>query len=137
MSFQCLFDVCAMSNRRWNVVYLQGRGFILCHRQSLGKPSWFAPKFKRSLKFNHLRVHQLSQYSCLALWSLERDITSIDWSITFPSLHKAHEGITFTTPLTNQLWIHHKNCLYPTNLHDLNSDKHKISYSPFVDFVAL
>ena len=29
------------------------------------------------------------------------------------------------------------NILYPANLYDLNSDKHKISYSPFVNFVAL
>ena len=24
----------------------RGGGFILCHRSSLGKPSWFAPKSK-------------------------------------------------------------------------------------------
>ena len=67
MSFQHLFDVCTMYNRRLNVVCLQGRGFALCYRQSLGKPSWFAPKSKRSLKFNPLKVHQLSPYSSLAL----------------------------------------------------------------------
>ena len=34
-------------------VYRQG-DIILCHQQSLGKPSWFALKSKRSLKFNPL-----------------------------------------------------------------------------------
>ena len=67
MSFQRLFDVCATSNRRWNdVVCLQGRGFILCHRHSLGKPLRFASKSRRYLKFNPLKVHQLSPYSCPA-----------------------------------------------------------------------
>ena len=33
---------------------------ILYHWQNLGKPSRFAPKSKRSLKLNPLKVHQLS-----------------------------------------------------------------------------
>ena len=38
---------------------------LFCVIGRLGKPSWFAPKSKRSPKFNPLKVHQLSPYSCL------------------------------------------------------------------------
>ena len=63
---RCRFNVYAMSNRRSNdVVCLHGRGFILSHWQSLIRPSWFTPKSKRSLKFNLLKVHQLSPHSHL------------------------------------------------------------------------
>ena len=66
---RCRFNVYSTSvRRRWNgVVCLQGSGFIMCHRQSLGKLSWFAPKSKRSLKFNPLKVHQLSPFHIVVL----------------------------------------------------------------------
>ena len=141
MSFQRLFDVCATSNRRWNdVVCLQERGFILCHRRSLGRPSWFEPISKWSLKFIPLKVHQLSPYSCLA--SSSRLSWKRIWLLSAEGyfsriLHKAHEGITFLNPLPSLLWIYYENCLFTANLYDVNSDKHKISYSSFVNFIDL
>ena len=145
MLFQHLCSVCATSNRCWNdVVCQQGRGFILCHWQKSGKPLWFAPKSKRSLKFNPLKVHQLLHIVVLLLrhgfpwrpWKGCNFHRLKEYSIK-QILHKAHGGITFLTPLPNRLWIHHEYCLYPANLYDLISNKHKISYSPFVNFIVL
>ena len=65
---RCCFNIYSTSNRFWNdVVCQQGRRFILCHWQKSGKPLWFAPKSKRSLKFNPLKVHQLLHIVVLLL----------------------------------------------------------------------
>ena len=94
------------------------------------------PKSKWSQKFIPLKKHQLSPYSCLALSSLLslKEIQLPSVKVYFSRI--LHEGNTFLTPLPNRLWIYHGNCLYSANLYDLNSDKHKISCSPFVNFIA-
>ena len=87
-----------------------------------------------------LKVHQLSPYSCLAS-SSRPSLKGIQLPLAegyfSRILHKAHEGITFLTPLPNRLWIYHENCLYPANLYDLSSDKRKMSYLPLVNVIAL
>ena len=99
------------------------------------------PNLNDLWNFFPLKVNQFIsiKLSCFVVKAfLERDVTCIRCRIFFLwILHKAHEEITFLTPLPNRLWIYHKNCLYPANLYSLNNDKHKISYSSFVNFITL
>ena len=65
MLFQRLFDIYATSTLKRRRV-CTGNGIKFCLKFSLDKISWFAPKSKRSLKFNPLKVHQSSLESFLA-----------------------------------------------------------------------